>query len=96
MYQNTIRGMAMLVSETMSSCAECAEDTPVDGVYELIQKCGHGFVVVSENESQRVPRGLVTENSICEQIIAEGRRLRGLTVRPMPGVGCAGSFRPTR
>ena len=80
MYQNTARGRTKLVSDLMSSCvAECTEDTPVDKVYELIQQCDHGFVVVIDSESHRVPLGVASEHSICEQIVVKGRSLRGLT-----------------
>lgn len=79
MYQNTTRGMVMLVSEIMSDCLECTEDTPVQKAYELIQKSDQGFVVVIDSETHRVPLGVVTEHSVCEQIIAKGRSTRGLT-----------------
>ena len=70
----------MLVSDFMSTCtAECTEDTPVEQVYDLMQKCDHGFVIVIDSESHRVPLGLVSEHSICEQIVGKGRKLRGLT-----------------
>lgn len=79
MYQNTTRGMVMLVSEIMSGCRECTEDTPVEKVYELIQKCDQGSVVVIDSERHRVPLGIVTGHSICEQIVAKSRSIRGLT-----------------
>lgn len=80
MYQNITRGEIMFISDIMSSCiAECTEDEPVEAVYDRIQKCEHGFVVVIDSESHRVPLGVVSEHSICEQVVAKGRKLRGLT-----------------
>ena len=70
----------MLVSEMMSKCvAECTEDTGLDKVYELLRKCEHGLVVVVDSETHRVPIGVVSERSICDQIIARGRNPRTLT-----------------
>jgi len=70
----------MLISDIMSaSKTECTEDTAVEKVYELIQKSDHGFVVIIDSESHRVPLGVVTEHSICEQLVAKNRNVRGLT-----------------
>lgn len=70
----------MFVSEIMSSCmAECTEDTKLEDAFELIQRCDHGIVVVVDSLVHRVPIGVVTERSICEQIIARGRNPRILT-----------------
>jgi predicted transcriptional regulator len=69
----------MFVSEIMSTCvAECTEDTKLEDVFELIQKCDHGLVVVVDSLAHRIPIGVVTEHSICEQIIARGRNPRSL------------------
>ena len=70
----------MSISDIMSRCvAECTEDTGIEKVYELIRKCEHGIVVVIDSEAHRVPIGVVTERSICEQLIVRGKSLRGLT-----------------
>jgi predicted transcriptional regulator len=70
----------MFVSEIMSTCvAECTEDMRLEEVFELIQKCDHGLVVVVDSHAHRVPIGIVTEHSICEQIIARGRNPKGLS-----------------
>ena len=69
----------MFVSEIMSTClAECTEDTKLEEVFELIQKCDHGMAVVVDSVAHRVPIGVVTERSICEQIIKRGRNPRTL------------------
>jgi len=69
----------MFVSEMMSKCvAECTEDMGLSEVYELIRKCDHGLVVVIDSHAHRVPIGVVSERSICEQIIARGRNPRNL------------------
>jgi predicted transcriptional regulator len=70
----------MFASEMMSKCvAECTEDTGLETVYELLRKCEHGLVVVVDSEAHRVPIGVVSERSICEQIIARGRNPRTLS-----------------
>ena len=69
----------MFVNEIMSRCVmECTEDMGIEEVYELIKKCEHGLVVVLDSYAHRVPIGVVSERSICEQIIARGRNPRGL------------------
>ena len=70
----------MFVSELMSKCvAECTEDADLETVYKLLRKCEHGLVVVIDSEAHRVPIGVVSERSICEQIIARGRNPRTLS-----------------
>jgi signal-transduction protein with cAMP-binding, CBS, and nucleotidyltransferase domain len=69
----------MFVSEIVSTCAaECTEDAKLEDVFELIQKCDHGAVVVVDSLAHRIPIGIVTEHSICEQIIARGKNPRSL------------------
>ena len=69
----------MFVTEIMSTCvAECTEDMKLEDVFDLIQKCDHGLVVVIDSHAHRVPIGIVNERSICEQIIARGRNPRNL------------------
>ncbi len=69
----------MFVSEMMSKCVtECTEDMGLSEVYELIRKCDHGLAVVIDSHAHRVPIGVVSERSICEQIIARGRNPRNL------------------
>ena len=70
----------MPVSKIMSKCvAECTEDTALEEVYERLRKCEHGLAVVIDSEAHRVPIGVVSERSICEQLIARGKNPRGLT-----------------
>lgn len=69
----------MLISEIMSTCVpECTEDMRLESVFELIQHCDHRLVVVVDSLAHRVPIGVVTERSICEQIIERGRNPRNL------------------
>ena len=69
----------MFAKQIMSKCVmECTEDMPLEDVYDLIKKCEHGLVVVLDSYVHRVPIGVVSERSICEQIIARGRNPRGL------------------
>jgi predicted transcriptional regulator len=70
----------VFVNEIMSKCVmECTEDAGLEEVYDLIRKCEHGLVVVVDSHAHRVPIGVVSERSICEQIIVRGRNPRNLT-----------------
>lgn len=63
----------------MSTCIrECTEDTPLKDVYEMIQACEHGFVVVVDSTSHRVPIGIVSEHTICEHVIRRGKNAKSL------------------
>lgn len=74
----------MFVSEMMSKCvAECTEDAGLEKVYELLRKCEHGLVVVVDSEAHRIPIGVVSERSICDQIITRGRNPKALTAGAM-------------
>jgi predicted transcriptional regulator len=69
----------MNIRDIMTACpAECTEDAPLSEVYELIQKCDQGFVVVLDSSTHRVPIGVVNEHSICEHIVGRGRNPKGL------------------
>ena len=64
----------MIIRDIMTACpGECTEDAPLSEVYELIQRCDHGYVVVLDSSTHRVPIGVVSEHSICEQIVSRGR-----------------------
>jgi len=79
-YQKVCEVLDMSISEVMSTCVtECTEDTPLDQVYERIRKCEHGIVVVVDSEAHRVPIAVVSERSICEQLILRGKNPRNLT-----------------
>lgn len=70
----------MRVSDIMSrSVTVCTEDAGLEEVYELIQKCEDKLVVVIDSHAHRVPIGVASEHSICEQIIARGRNPRILS-----------------
>ena len=69
----------MSINAIMSKCvSECTEDAPLEQVYQLIRKCKHGLVVVVDSEAHRVPLGVVSERSICEQMITRGKSPRSL------------------
>jgi len=69
----------MSISEIMNKCfTECTEDTALEQVYERIKKCDHGLVVVVDSEAHRVPIGVVSERSICEQLILRGKNPRSV------------------
>ena len=70
----------MRISEIMSRCVTvCTEDASLDEVYELINKCEHKLVVVVDSNAHRVPIGVASEHSICDQIIGRGRSPKTLT-----------------
>lgn len=70
----------MFVSDIMSTCVtECTEDMRLEEVYERLRQCDHGLVVVVDSLAHRVPIGVVTERSICEQIILRRRNPKTLT-----------------
>ena len=74
----------MTIGDLMSKCVvECTEDTGVEEAYALLQKCDHRMVVVIDSLAHRVPIGVVTERSICEQVIGRGRSLRSLAAGSM-------------
>jgi predicted transcriptional regulator len=69
----------MLISEIMDTdVAECAEDTQLEDVYELIQSSYKSYVVVIDSSQHRVPIGIVNEHSICENLIKRSRNTKGL------------------
>ena len=80
MYQNRrVNDGPMLIRNIMTNnAAECTEDAPLSEVYDLIQNCVQGYAVVLDSASHRVPIGVVTEHSICQQIVARGRNPKGL------------------
>ena len=69
----------MTFGELMSKCVvECTEDTSIEEAYELLQKCGHRLAVVIDSRAHRRPIGVVSERSICEQVIGRGRNPKSL------------------
>src|SRR5690349_589561 len=69
----------MFIREIMDTeVTECTEDTPLAEVYELIQSCPKNFVVVIDSSQHRVPIGIVNEHSICENLVKNSRRTKGL------------------
>jgi CBS domain-containing protein len=59
--------------------AECTEDTRLAEVYELLQKNSHGYVVVLDSTTHRVPIGVVDEHSICKNVITRPGNPKTLT-----------------
>ena len=69
----------MTIDELMNTCVvECTEDTSIEEAYELLGKCNHRMVVVVDSRAHRRPIGVVTERSICEQVIGRGRNPKSL------------------
>ena len=69
----------MLIKEIMNtSVSECAEDTTLAEVYELIQSCPDRYVIVTDSPQHHRPLGIVNEHSICEALVKNRRRDRDL------------------
>jgi CBS domain-containing protein len=69
----------MTIGELMNTCVvECTEDTSIEEAYELLGKCDHRVVVVVDSRAHRRPIGVLTDRSICEQVIGRGRNPRSL------------------
>jgi len=69
----------MTIGELMNTCVvECTEDTSIEEAFELLQRCSHRMVVVVDSRAHRRPIGVVSERSICEQIIGRGRNPKSL------------------
>ncbi len=67
----------MFISEIMEIGASiCTEDTSLKDVYELIQDSKNGYVVVIDSLQHRVPIGIVSEHSICENLVGRSRPAR--------------------
>ena len=70
----------MLVGEmTIKFPPVCTEHTSLEKVYGLLADSQDRLVVVIDGEAHRVPIGIITERSICEQIIGRRRDPRGLS-----------------
>ncbi|MBC7901657.1 MAG: CBS domain-containing protein [Saprospiraceae bacterium] len=60
------------------SCAVCTESTPLEQVFESMQRSGDPFAVVVENNAHRKPIGIITEYDICFQIVGRSRNPKGM------------------
>jgi len=70
----------MLIKEIMDTdVLDCTEDTLLADVYDLIQQCQKGYVVVIDSSQHRVPLGVVNEHTICENLIKRPRNKKGLS-----------------
>ena len=57
----------------------CTEEMPLYQVYEMLSQGADRLVVVVDSNAHRVPIGVITDRSICDQIILRRRDPRGLT-----------------
>jgi CBS domain-containing protein len=74
------RTSIMLISElTLKFPPVCTEHTALDQVYSLLSGSPDRMVVVIDGEAHRVPIGVITERSICEQILGRRRDPRSLS-----------------
>lgn len=57
----------------------CTEEVPLYQVYEMLSQDAVRMVIVVDSNVHRVPIGVVTDRSICDQLILRRRDPRGLT-----------------
>ncbi|HSI89281.1 MAG TPA: CBS domain-containing protein [Pyrinomonadaceae bacterium] len=57
----------------------CKEHTSLEQLYSLLTGSPERLVVVIDGDAHRVPIGVITERSICEQIIGRRREPRDLS-----------------
>ena len=70
----------MLVGElTIKFPPVCKEHTSLEQLYGLLDGSPDRLVVVIDGDAHRVPIGVITERSICEQMILRKRDPRDLT-----------------
>jgi len=64
----------MRVSEIMSKCVTvCTEDTGLEEVYELIQKCAHKLVVVVDSNAPEELRAAYPDSAL--QFVKQGDQI---------------------
>ena len=70
----------MLIGElTIKFPPVCKEHTSLEQLYSLLTGTPERLVVVIDGDAHRVPIGVITERSICEQIIGRRRDPRDLS-----------------
>ncbi|MDM7923228.1 MAG: CBS domain-containing protein [Pyrinomonadaceae bacterium] len=57
----------------------CTEEVPLHQVYEMLSQDAVRIVIVVDSNVHRVPIGVITDRSICDQLIMRRRDPRGLT-----------------
>lgn len=63
----------------VSELPECTEEVSLEKVYHMLASSSERMVAVVDSRSHRVPIGIITESSICAQILGRKRDPRGLT-----------------
>ena len=64
----------MLMKEIMhDGVIECTEDTALVDVYEMLEAGPDDLIVVIDSSRHRVPIGVITEHSICENLVRSNR-----------------------
>lgn len=63
----------------ISDLPVCTEEVPLAQVYQMLSSSDDRLVVVMDSHAHRFPIGIVTERSICRQILGKQRDPRGLT-----------------
>jgi predicted transcriptional regulator len=73
------RIMMVLGEHTIIDVPVCTEDVHLDQVYEMLCRSGERIVIVVDSNAHQVPIGVVTDRSICDQVLGRRRDPRGLT-----------------
>lgn len=70
----------MVVGEhTIIDLPVCTEDTQLEQVYEMLCGSDERIVIVVDSNAHQVPIGIITDRSICDQVVGRRRDPRGLT-----------------
>lgn len=69
----------MLGEHSISNPPVCTEDVSLAQVYEKLCSSPERLVIVVDSEAHRVPIGVITERSICDQVVRRLRDPRSLT-----------------
>jgi predicted transcriptional regulator len=71
--------MMMLGEHTIIDLPVCTEDVHLDQVYEMLCRSDERTVIVVDSNAHQIPIGIITDRSICEQVIGRRRDPRSLT-----------------
>lgn len=63
----------------ISDLPACTEEIPLEQVYQMLSSSDDRLVVVVDSHAHRFPIGIITEKSICRQILGRHRDPRSLT-----------------
>lgn len=71
--------MMLLGEHMIIDLPVCTEDLSLDQVYEMLCRSDERMVIVVDSNAHKVPIGIITERSICAQVVGRRRDPRSLT-----------------